>query len=59
MEHLVLDAISRHLGDKEVFRSTQHGFTKGRLCSTNLVAFYEDVTSWVDGGRAGDVVPLE
>ena len=36
MEQLVLDAISRQLGEQEVIRSTQHGFTKGRSCSTNL-----------------------
>ena len=58
MEQHVLDAISRQLGEK-VIRSTQYGFTKGRSCSTNLVAFYEDVTSWVDRGRAVDVVYLD
>ena len=59
MEQLVLNAISRLLGDKEVIRSTQNGFTKGRSCSTKLVAFYEDVTSWVDWGRVVDVVYLD
>ena len=59
MEQLVLDAISRELGVKQVIRSTQHGFTKGRSCLTNLVAFYEDVTGWVDRGRVADVVYLD
>jgi len=33
-----------------------HGFTKGKSCSTNTVAFGDDITSWVDGGREVDVI---
>ena len=59
MEQLELDAISRQLEEKEVIRSSQHGFTRGRSCLTNLVAFYDVVTGWVDGERAVDAVYLD
>jgi len=56
MEQLVLDAVSRQLEEKKVIRSSQHGFTKGRWCLTNLVSFCDVITGWVDAGRVVDVV---
>jgi len=44
MEQLVLDAISKQLEEKKVIRSSQHGFTGGRSCLTNLVAFFDVIT---------------
>ena len=44
LEQLVLDAISKQLEEKKVMRSSQHGFTKGKSCSTNLVASYDGIT---------------
>ena len=51
MEQVVLDAISKQLEEKEVIRSSHHGFTRGKSCSTNVVAFYDIVTGWVGRGR--------
>ena len=45
LEQLVLDAISKQLEEKKFMRSSQHGFTKGKSCLTNLLAFYDGISS--------------
>jgi len=58
MEQLILEVIIQ-VEEKKVIRSSQHGFTKGKSCLTNLIAFYDDMTGWVDEGGAVDVVCLD
>ena len=57
MEHLFLYSISKQLEEK-VIRSSPHGFTKGKSCLANQIAFCDVIIGWVDGGRAMDVVYL-
>ena len=40
-------------------RPSQHGFTNGRSCLTNLISFYDKVAHLVDEGQAVDVVYLD
>jgi len=59
MEQLILEVINKQVEEKKVIRSSQHGFTKGKSCLTNLTAFYSGMTGWLDEGRAVDVVYLD
>ncbi|GAB0183496.1 mitochondrial enolase superfamily member 1 [Grus japonensis] len=59
MEQLTLGLINKHVEGKKVIRSSQHGFTKGKSCLSNLIAFCDGMTGWVDEGRAVDVVYLD
>ena len=44
---------------KQVIGKSQHGFTKGKSCQTNLITFYNKIASSVDMGIAVDVVYLD
>ena len=58
MEEFILEVISKKVEKIKVIRSSQHMFTKRKLCLTNLVAFYNIMTGWVDEGRAVGIVYL-
>ncbi|CAM4543278.1 unnamed protein product, partial [Lepidochelys kempii] len=59
MEQVLKESILKHLEERKVIRNSQHGFTKGKSCVTNLIAFYDDITGSVDMGKAVDVIYLD
>ncbi|CAM5111046.1 unnamed protein product [Natator depressus] len=59
MEQVLKESILKHLEERKVIRNSQHGFTKGKSCLTNLIAFYDEITGSVDEGKAVDVLFLD
>ncbi|CAM5123810.1 unnamed protein product [Eretmochelys imbricata] len=59
MEHVLKESILEHLEERKVIRNSQHGFTKGKSCLTNLIAFYDEITGSVDEGKAVDMLFLD
>ncbi|CAM4635120.1 unnamed protein product, partial [Lepidochelys kempii] len=57
MEQVLKESILKHLEERKVI--SQHGFTKGKSCLTNLIAFYDEITGSVDEGKAVDVLFLD
>ena len=59
MESIVRDNIVAHLNMHALIRSTQHGFTAGKSCQTNLIEYLNTLTKLVDEGHSIDVVYLD
>ncbi|CAM4693223.1 unnamed protein product [Lepidochelys kempii] len=60
MEQVLKESILKHLEERKVIMlNSQHGFTKGKSCLTNLIAFYDEITGSVDGRKAVDVLFLD
>lgn len=56
IEQIVLVTFSKLIKDRKMIENIHHGFTKGKSVLTDLIAFYNKITSLVVEWRALDVV---
>jgi hypothetical protein len=59
MEGHLKAEITRHLEDNKLLHSSQHGFTAGKSCTTNLLEFLEIATKVIDEGYLMDIIFLD
>jgi len=59
MESIIKDSITTFLEQNHVISYSQHGFTKGRSCLTNLLESLEQWTHALDNGYGVDILYLD
>lgn len=59
LESIVKDSLVKHLDKYSLIRDSQHGFTSGKSCLSNLLDFFEEVTKMLDKGESVDLIYLD
>ena len=59
MEKLLREHIAEHLTEHGLISLRQHGFTRGRSCLSNLLAFLDEVTTRLDNGEDVEVCYMD
>ena len=59
LERLITDKIVKHMEDNNLFSKVQHGFIKGRFCTTQLLELMEELTEALDSNEEVDVIYLD
>ena len=59
MEKIIRDAIVQHMERNDLFSPHQHGFIKGKSCTTQLLELIEDISSALDDGVDVDVIYID
>ena len=59
LEAIIKDELMAHLKKNNLLRNSQHGFLKGRSCTTNLIQFMDRTTKILDEGKSADIFYLD
>ena len=59
MEKILKKKIEKFASENNIIKNTQHGFTKGRSCLTNLLISQHSIGNMMDEGKAVDVIYLD
>ena len=59
MENIIRSHTCEYLTLNKLIAPTQHGFTKGKSCLTNLLSFLDEVTMRLDEGKVVEVCYLD
>ena len=59
LETIIRDHMMDFLFKHKLINSSQHGFLYARSCLTNLLCFFEEITTWVDEGSPVDEIYLD
>ena len=62
LESIIRDQVQKFLDENKLIHSSQHGFTNGKSCLTNLTEFFYRIFEWydiinLDFSKAFDKVP--
>ena len=59
LESIIKDDLMSHLKENNLILDSQHGFVKGKSCTTNLITFMDKLTKAANRGIAADVFYLD
>lgn len=56
MEGIIMEELSKFVEDNNIIHESQHGFSKGKSTSSNLLKFWDDVTTMVEAGSSFSII---
>ena len=59
LESFIRDILQRHMEENKLYTKCQHGFRKGKSCTTQLLEVINDFTNYMDDGTPFDTIYLD